>query len=121
MKRIVFWRKDDSGQEHLRFVISDPDEDNRVMTVNMTKVYGTGREDLSCILFPGDHRCITYKSYIRYDLALDLECKKLLNENFSGNIRMEEDASEETLLKIQEGARNSDALPEKFKPFFDYF
>ncbi len=124
MKKKVFWRKDDSGEEyHLRFVISDPDAENRVMVVNMTTIRRTGREDLSCVLVPGDHLCVIDKSYIPYHLSLDLDCIKLLQEKFKAEIRMEDDASEETLIKIQAGARktNTNRLPERFKRFFDYF
>lgn len=122
MKKKVFWRKDDSGKDyHLRFVISSPDAENRVMVVNMTTIRRNGREDLSCVLVPGDHPCVINKSYIRYDAPLDLDCIKLLQEKFKAEIRMEEDAPEETLIKIQAGARKSDRLPEMFKRFFDYF
>jgi hypothetical protein len=122
MKGTVFWRKDDSGTNyHLRFVISDPDAENKVMIVHMTTIYETGREDLSCVLVPGDHHCVKHRSYIRYDNPLVLDRVKILREKFNGTIQMVEDVTEEILLKIQEGARNNDALPEKFKPFIDYF
>ncbi len=122
MKKAVFWRKDDRGDDyHLRFVISDPDVDDKVLVVNMTTVYETGREDLSCVLIPGDHPCVIHKSCIAYEDALDLDCMKLLKEKFKGTIQMEEELSEETLLKIQTGARNTEALPGMFERFFDYF
>lgn len=35
---------------HLRIIISDPDPYNRVLVVNVTTYYDTGREDDSCIL-----------------------------------------------------------------------
>ncbi len=122
MKKKVFWRKDDSGKDyHLRFVISGPDAENRVMVVNMTTIRRNGREDLSCVLVPGDHPCVINKSYIPYNLSLDLDYIKLIQEKFKAEIQIEEDASEETLLKIQAGARKTNRLPERFKRFFDYF
>ena len=37
-KGTTFWRKDeDSDYRHLRFIISDPDVDNKVLVVGMTK------------------------------------------------------------------------------------
>ncbi|GAH12436.1 unnamed protein product, partial [marine sediment metagenome] len=48
-KGTTFWRKDkDSDNQHLRFIISDPDVDNKVLVVGMTKFKNNNREDTSC-------------------------------------------------------------------------
>jgi hypothetical protein len=122
MKKAAFWRKDDDGLEkHLRFVISDPDMDRNVLIVHMTKIKNNGREDLSCVLRKGEHRCLTDDSYIRYDKAFTLSSVKMLQEKFSGNIDFRDDISDDLLGRIQEGAKTTDALPIKFESFFDYF
>ena len=121
MKKTTFWRKDSSPKPHLNFVISDPDVDGEMLIVNMTSVHDTGREDLSCELYPGDHHCITLKSYIRYKDPLVLNSFELVKAKFSGLYEFENEISDDVLMRIQEGARKSLALPEKFKSFFDYF
>lgn len=123
MKKTTFWSKDESNkkQKHLRFVISDPNADGKVLLVNMTTVNNTGREDLSCELFPGDHESVKHHSYIKYDRAFEFDSIKLLNEKFRGEIECTDQISEKVLVKIQDGARKSPALPEKFRSFFTYF
>jgi hypothetical protein len=122
MTGIVFWRKDDDSEyKHLRFIISEPDIDDMVLVVSMTTFRDTGKEDLSCVLEKGEHPCITHKSYIRYDKALELNTVKLLQEKYNGNLIMRDDIKPNIMKRIQEGAKNSPALPGKFRKYFDYF
>jgi len=123
MKKTTFWSKDESKKEHLRFIISDPDADRKILTVNMTTVKNTGRPDLSCVLYPGDHESVKHPSYIKYDEAFELDSIKLLEAKLKGSseFRFTEQISEKVLVKIQDGARKSPALPEKFRSFFTYF
>ncbi len=98
-----------------------PDVDDTVLTVGMTTYYGTGREDTTCVLEPRDHPAVRQKSYIRYDKACAINYRKLLEERYRGLITMNEDLKTEVLLRIQEGARKSPALPRKFLKFFASF
>jgi hypothetical protein len=98
-----------------------PDVDDTVLTVGMTTFHGTGREDTSCILEPGDHPAVKQKSYIRYDKACAINYRGLLEERFRGLITMNDDLKKEVILRIQEGARKSPALPRKFVKFFASF
>lgn len=121
-KGFAFWRRDEDGEDrHLRFVISEPDVDGKVLVVHMTTFRGNGREDTSCMLNPGDHECVVDKSYIRYDKAFDIELMSLLIEKTSGSIIMKQDLKAPVLKRIQEGARNSPALQRKFKKYFEKF
>lgn len=121
-KGTTFWRKDDDGENcHLRFVISEPDVDNKVLVVHMTKWKNNGREDNSCILKLGDHDCVTAKSWIRYDKAIEPDYPSLLSEKFKGLICPEKNISPSILSRIQAGARQSPALPLKFQKYFDRF
>jgi hypothetical protein len=121
-KGLVFWRRDEDGEGlHLRFVISEPDVDGKVLVVHMTSFRGNGREDMSCILNPGDHECVTDKSYIRYDKAFDIELMNLLKEKMTGSIISKAELKAPVLKRIQEGAQKSAALQRKFKKYFDKF
>ena len=121
-KGLVFWRRvEDSENRHLRFVLSDPDVDGKVLIVHMTTYHDNGREDTSCILNPGDHECIRGKSYIRYDKAFEKEMISLLIEKTNGSITMEPDLHASVLRRIQDGARKSTAFQRKLKKYFANF
>lgn len=122
MKKTSFHRKsDEEKKSHVRFVISNPDPENMVLVVNMTTFRGTGREDLSCILNTEDHKRVKHKSYIFYAKAEELSTIQILKLKFEGLIDIVEDLSDEVLNRIQEGAKASDFLPEKFYKYFEYF
>lgn len=118
----TFWRKDESGSYfHLRFAISEPDIDGTVLVVGMSTLQGTGREDLSCVLKPGDHPQVREDSYIRYDRACALSYLKLLQEKVRGELTMVADLAPLILARIQNGARKSRALPGKFRKYIPLF
>jgi len=70
LKGESFWCNDNSGGEHLYFIISDPDSDNNVLVVNITEE--RDRSDKSCSLDVGDHPAIRKKSVVYYKKALEL-------------------------------------------------
>lgn len=122
IKGTTFWRKDDDSEIfHLRFIISNQDVDNKVLVVNMTKWYNTGREDSSCILKSRDHKCIKVDSWIPYNQAFEINYLSLLREKYKGLIRLEDNLTKSVLARIQSGARKSPALPFKFKKYFQNF
>lgn len=121
-KGTTFWRKDeDSDDWHLRFIISDPDVDNKVLVVGMTKFKNNKREDTSCLLHPGEHKCIEFESRIRYDKAFEIEYRILLQERYKGNIELKANISSVLLVRIQSGAKTTKALIPKLKKYFQYF
>jgi len=121
-KGTTFWRKDeDSDYRHLRFIISDPDVDNKVLVVGVTKFKNNKREDTSCLLHSGEHKCIKVESRIRYSKAFEIEYSSLLQKNFKGNIELKANISSVLLARIQSGAKTTKALPSKFKKYFQYF
>jgi len=124
MKGSTFFKIDIVNEEkklHLRFIISDPDPDNYVLVVNATTFYNTGREDTSCILNNGDHKKITHPSYIAYYKAEEVDITKLLNNKVKRKIDFKDNISKEVLIIIQEGAKNTRLLPNRFKKYFQYF
>jgi hypothetical protein len=119
---IAFWRKDeDSPTFHLRFVITDPDVDGMVLVVGMSTVRGTGREDLSCVLQPGDHPSVDHPSLVRYDRAIEISFMKLIQEKLRGEITLVDNLPPNVTRRIQEGARKSTALRQKFRKYFPLF
>lgn len=121
-KKKTFWLKNiDECDPHLRFIISDPDENNMVMVVNMTTYRNTVREDNSCILNKGEHSQIVHKSFIKYSKSEELNSLKLMQDKLCRNINFKEDISNTLLIKIQNGAKRSIYLPGKFKKYFNFF
>lgn len=123
IKKSTFWFKnEDESKAHLRFIISDPDEDDMVMVVNMTTYRNTGREDTSCLLDVNDYPYkIKEKSYIKYSKSEELNYKKLIQDNFNKQINFEKEILDNLLIKIQQGAKKSKYLPEKYKKYFNFF
>ena len=121
-KGTTFWRKDeDSDYTHLRFIISNPDVDNKVLVVGMSRFKNNKREDTSCLLHSGEHECIKVESKIRYDKALEIVYSSLLQEKFKGIIELKASISSVLLARIQSGAKTTKALAPKFKKYFQYF
>jgi hypothetical protein len=118
----VFWLLDNSGKKHLRFVISDPNVDNKVLIVNATDIKNTiARNDSSCFIYPGEHPRITKISVIFYSMAEERNASSILSDIKDGKIKECENLSEELLSRIQNGAKRSKFLHKKFKKFFEFF
>jgi hypothetical protein len=122
IKGLTFWRSDASGKEHLCFVISDIcKDDNSVLVVNMTTFRNIGLSDLSCVLDVGDHPAVKHKSYIIYEMAKIFSVEKILNDTINGKLRKDCKIDDALLKRIQDGAKKSDLLPEKFEKYFECF
>src|SRR6056297_2327314 len=121
MKKKSFLRNDDSGKKHLKIVISDPDAEDMVLVVSVSSIPQRYRHDDSCELFVGDHPWIKHPSFIAYNHCAELDRTKILSEHFSGEIILKEDISEELLLRIQEGAKRTKFLAQKYKKYFQFF
>ncbi|MDR3306475.1 MAG: hypothetical protein LBS61_02205 [Endomicrobium sp.] len=119
LKGESFWCNDNSGGEHLYFIISDPDSDNNVLVVNITEE--RNRSDKSCSLDVGDHPSIRKKSVVYYRKALELNeskiATKILNKIYRNDIKL----TDVILKKIQDGAKKSIFLSDNLKKYFEYF
>jgi len=125
-KGITFYEKNTTNQgliPHLHFIISEPDQDGKVLVVNMTTLYNIPGEDHSCILDNGEYHKISKKSYIVYKRAKEINYIKLLNNKIKKliDIDIKDRISEKVLIKIQEGAKKSPLLPKGLKKYFVYF
>ena len=109
------------NKEYLHFVISIPDENRYMLIVNASVLNKTNKTDNSCILEINDHPLIKRTSFIDYAHTF-AENKKYLDILLKDNIlKKGESISKDILEKIQNGARKTDALPNKFKRFYQYF
>lgn len=93
-------------RSHLFFVLNDPDDDTEAVLANLCSVHR--RADRTCILNPGDHPFVRHESYIDYrhcrtDTVAHL--KKMLER---GYWTRREDADDELIERIVEGARGSE-------------
>ena len=96
---------------HLHIVIS-PIINGKVLLVNITSPKHDS--DLTCVLKVGDHPFLTHDSVINYGDATDSEVELLKLSIRTKLITPKDPVSEELLKRIQAGALNSPALPQKF-------
>ena len=123
MKGRTFWVTLDPWEtkRHLRFVISDPDENNLVMVVHMTKAAGKSRIDRTCILIPGEYPSIRVQSYIDYRRAGTMSIEEIHALESSQSLHFGEDLPQRLLLRIQNGAKISGNVRRRLEPFFRLF
>ncbi|MCA6069855.1 MAG: hypothetical protein LE180_01865 [Endomicrobium sp.] len=118
----AFWKLDESEKRHLYFVLSEPNMDNIVLVVNATDVLNVPAcHDKSCVLDIGEHRAITKKSVVYYRVSKEFRASEILLELSKKELILEVDLSTPTLLKIQNGAKNSKLLPKKLRKYFEKF
>ncbi len=109
------------GNSHLWFAISNPDPEDKVLIVNATSRHGVPREDSSCLLFKGDHSCITHDSYIAYKHAMEINVLKIGQMQHYSQIQCKEIAPDCLIKRIQDGAKITDFLNSEYEKYFDYF
>lgn len=110
----------DINKRHLRIIISDSNEQNEFLTVPMDTLRN-GFQDKSCVIEVGEHSFIKAKSFINYAYAEVLNFTQVFNGLNQGVLVRKEDVSEDLLRRIQEGAKKSKRLNNKFKIWFDFF
>jgi len=107
-----FLLKDPSIDEHLWFVITQPQSDAEGLLViaNLTKRKDFFKDN-SCILVPGDHDWIRVDSVIRYCDARIVRESSLDALVLAGSLTPMTTASDMVLAKIFAGAQITDELP----------
>lgn len=96
----VFW-KNDCNNGHYCVVIT-PSSYPEVLVVNFT-TQGP-RKDQSCVLQPGCHPVIVAESVVSFDYAAVLPTDEVQRKIDDGTFSVKDDASEELVLKIWDGA-----------------
>lgn len=91
---------------HLWIILTDPDEKNQVLAVNLTSYEGL--KDMAAILNVGDHPFIRKKTIVKYAAARLVDVTHFENQIQAGWAERKEQCSIETLKKIREGLLKSD-------------
>lgn len=107
----VYWIPSGShGIEHVHVVASDPsvDAQNVVLIPVTTR---DGYVDETCVLSPGDHKCITHDSCVDYRSARVLPAARIDAAHAARRIRKADPVSNEVLKRIFDGASRTIFLP----------
>lgn len=99
---------------HVWIVISAPDSDGNVLCVSFSTLRGE-EEDLSCVLKKGDHAFIRHDTVIKYALARAWPASGIKKAMDSGQFKTHPPLRPEILKRIQDGARVSTFLRQRFK------
>lgn len=111
----TYWIRNSSDEPHLYFVITEPDEGNKVLLVNMTDIDNIS--DRSCVLTPGDHKTITKKSVVHY--GDPIYTKPAILEQavrHSRKLQVGPNIGDKLIKRIQKGALKSEHLAPQFRP-----
>jgi uncharacterized protein YifN (PemK superfamily) len=111
---------------HLNIVISNADTENYFLVVPVTTWREKNgvpfdRQDASCILPENCHSFLKHKSWVDFSRAKKMSYIEIFNGLQKGLLIRKEDMPPEQIQKIQNAAKVSRVLLEKFQPFFDYF
>jgi hypothetical protein len=101
---------------HLHVVITDPDYNECVVLVSVTKQ--RARSDTTTCIAPGEHPFVSVPSVITYaysKLMLQAQLESLVA---SGDATVKNDASESIVRRAQQGMRETDRAPRAIQEFF---
>lgn len=95
----------DGRKKHLFFVLNEPDEGEEVVLASVCSM--RPRADTTCLLHPGDHSFIGHESYVDDGLCRTDQKEHLEHLIQSGYFVRREDASEDLIERIINGAFES--------------
>lgn len=104
---------------HLYFILTDPNEDNKVFMVSIT-THHFGKDE-TCVLNVGDHPFIKRKSVVEYSKPIEPKLTQIEKIVRDGYANTHASASDGLLERMQNGAKESTALPLKYAQYFDCF
>lgn len=93
-------------KRHLFVVITDPDEHEEVVLASLSSVHA--RSDTACIVRPGDHPFVRHESCIEYRYCRTERISHLTPLLESGYFTRCDDASDELVERIVDGAWTSE-------------
>lgn len=133
-KGYCLWASDVPNPEapHFIVIISSENEDRKVLVVAISSIKfksdGTTKYyDKACVLSPEDitdekgKQILSVPSYVRYEYAMEIASEDIMDKQLNRLYRYKCKVSEELLLKIQEGAKISLELEDRFKKYFSLF
>lgn len=137
IKGTCFFSKKHNG--HIIVFISEANAENKALLVPLSSIKFTeeGSDtyennrcrpfDHSCVLNKGDIisnnniDVLTKPTYVFYKRAEELPIKDIVGLQFNSDFEYRCDVSSDVLEKIQEGAKNTSRLQERFYKYFSYF
>ena len=105
-------------KRHLFVVINDPGEDEEVVLASLSSVHA--RSDTACPVRPGDHPFVHHESCIEYRYCRTDSVAHLNTLLKSGYITRHEDASDELVQRIVDGAWASEHTRPRGHEFSSY-
>jgi hypothetical protein len=117
-KGLVFF---DVSDNHVWFVISDPDENDNVLIVNCSSIKPYLKHDPSCLLDSCDHSALSKPSFIYYKFAKSISIYKINHRINTREFQTRGIMSPELLQRIQDGASQTELLDKKYEMYFKYF
>lgn len=90
-----------------------------LVVVHVTSAGKNKNEDHSCILKGGEHPFIKKESYVRYSQMCYAQEDYIENRILLGQISKKEPLSEDLLNRVFLGALKSNAIPMKYKKYFE--
>ena len=107
------------GKPHLHIVISDPDENDKVVLVSVTTE--RAKSDTMVRLAAGDHPFIERPSVITYAYSKVMACALIRSLVASGDARAKEQASDQLVKRAQLGMLETDRAPEEVQEVFRWW
>jgi hypothetical protein len=95
---------------HVWFVVTEPDYDNEVVMVNATTLT-EDFPDVTCKLTSQDHPSLIHESVIFYGKAKIFNAANFQGSVKSGHFKPRAQASDELMVRIRKGARDSEKTP----------
>ena len=102
----VFWKGDCSGGHDC--VVIAPPSYPEVLVVNFASQ--GPRKDQSCVLSPGCHPAIVLESVVSFEYAAVVPTTEVQRQIDDGTFAVKDDASEELLLAIWDGAYSTNRM-----------
>lgn len=112
----------DNRKSHLYVIISHTNTNGCVLCVSFSSTY-PGFADKACVIQPGQYefKFIKRSTFVDYGQAKEIDTTMMRINIQGGHWTQGESIPEALLRKIQEGARKSAFLPQKFQAYFPLF
>ena len=135
-KGYCFWASDipDPEAPHYIVITSSANPESYVLVVVISSIKYKDEEgtvpkyyDKACELNVGDivddkgRSLIIKPSFVRYEWSQEIKEETLMLKQFQSAYKYKCKISDELLKRIQEGAKKSEELEERFKKYFPYF
>lgn len=113
---LLFDEDNFSGKPHLHVIITEPNEQEQIVLVSITT--RRAKSDTMVCLNVGDHEFITQPSVITYAYSKVLTVPQLTELVACGEATPKGKATEQLVVRAQNGMRETDRAPREVQQFF---